>query len=117
MPPVFQDVMRDLLANARKYTPPGGVITAGLSDNGEGIRFVVKDTGMGIPESEIMKVVEFGYRATNAARPTRGGGFGLTKAFYITKTFGGRMWIESPVENGSGTRIEILIPRPADFLA
>ncbi|WFB37513.1 sensor histidine kinase [Kiritimatiellota bacterium B12222] len=113
MPPIFQDVMRDLLANARKYTPPGGVITAGLVDCGEGLRFVVQDTGMGIPEGEQRKVVEFGYRASNAAsRQTRGGGFGLTKAFYITKTFGGRMWIDSPVEMGKGTRIEIEIPRP-----
>lgn len=117
MPPIFQDVMRDLLANARKYTLPGGVITAGLLDNGEGIRFVVKDTGVGIPQDEILKVVEFGYRGKNVSgRPTRGGGFGLTKAFYITKIFGGRMWIESPVENGKGTRIEIQIPRLADHL-
>ncbi|MDF3130328.1 ATP-binding protein [Kiritimatiellaeota bacterium B1221] len=118
MPAVFQDVMRDLLANARKYTAPGGVITAGLIDSGESLRFVVQDTGVGIPEKEIMKVVEFGYRATNVtARPTRGGGFGLTKAFYITKTFGGQMWIESPVENGKGTRIEIEIPRPKELRA
>jgi hypothetical protein len=113
MPPVFQDVMRDLLANARKYTKPGGVITAGLADNGEMVRFVVQDTGLGIPENEIMNVVEFGYRASNtSSRPTHGGGFGLTKAFYITKTFKGRMWIDSPAEGGRGTRIEIMIPRP-----
>ena len=117
MPPVIQDVMRDLLANARKYTVPGGVITAGLTASGEHIRFVVQDTGTGIPENEIMKVVEFGYRASNVTgRPTRGGGFGLTKAFYITKTFGGKMWIESPLENGKGTRIEIQIPRPAHLM-
>jgi signal transduction histidine kinase len=113
MPPVFQDVMRDLLANARKYTKPGGVLSAGLYDSGASIRFVVQDTGMGIPENEIMKVVEFGYRASNtSSRPTRGGGFGLTKAFYISKTFKGRMWIDSPVNDAAGTRIEIIIPRP-----
>lgn len=41
-----------------------------------------------------------------------GGGFGLTKAFYITKQFGGRFFIAS--ECGVGTRIRILLPRPAD---
>jgi signal transduction histidine kinase len=113
MPPVFQDVMRDLLANARKYTVPGGTITAGLLDNGEELRFVVQDNGCGIPTDEIHKVVEFGFRGSNViGRPTRGGGFGLTKAYYITKTFGGKMWIDSPLENGKGTRIEIRIPYP-----
>lgn len=41
-----------------------------------------------------------------------GGGFGLTKAFYITKQFGGRFFIAS--ECGVGTRIRILLPRPSD---
>ncbi|MFP4637996.1 MAG: hypothetical protein ACLFM6_06090, partial [Spirochaetaceae bacterium] len=41
-------------------------------------------------------------------RPTRGGGFGLTKAFYVTRSLGGRMAIES--EPDVGTRIEIEIP-------
>ena len=42
---------------------------------------------------------------------TMGGGFGLTKAFLVTKQFGGRFWIASEV--GVGTRIRIQIPRPA----
>jgi signal transduction histidine kinase len=40
-----------------------------------------------------------------------GGGFGLTKAFMVTKRFGGRFWIAS--ELGRGTRIRIVIPLPA----
>lgn len=112
MPSVFQDVMRDLLANARKYTPPGGTITAGLADEKDELRFVVSDTGCGIPGNEVAEVVKFGYRASNVQdRPTRGGGFGLTKAYYTTRTFGGRMWIESPVDQNRGTRVEIRLPR------
>jgi signal transduction histidine kinase len=115
MPPVFQDVMRDLLANARKYTPPGGVITAGLYDDGDSLRFVVEDNGCGIPERDLPHVVGFGYRGSNVVnRPTRGGGFGLTKAFYVTRQFGGRLWIESPISDGHGTRIEIRIPRTSN---
>lgn len=114
MPPVFQDVMRDLIANARKYTPPGGTITAGLSYHHDLLRFVVTDTGCGIPPGEIAHVVRFGYRASNVKhRPTCGGGFGLTKAYYVTKTFNGRMWIDSPLQNNQGTRIEIRLPTPA----
>ena len=113
MPAIFQDVMRDLLANARKYTQPGGKIDAGLHVSDSELRFVVEDSGMGIPAEELEAIVEFGHRAANAAdRPTRGGGFGLTKAYYVTRKFGGRMWIESQTEPPSGTRMEIRIPVP-----
>jgi signal transduction histidine kinase len=111
MPPVLQDVMRDLIANARKYTEPGGEITAGLVDNGKELRFVVADTGRGIPSDEVRQVVEFGKRGSNVDdKETMGGGFGLTKAYLVTRQFGGRIWITS--RPGAGTRIAISIPRP-----
>ena len=110
MPLVFQDVMRDLIANARKYTSPGGKILAGLCDDGKSLRFVVEDSGMGIPEKQLEMVIQFGYRAPNVQeKRTMGGGFGLTKAYYITRRYGGRMWITSEIERC--TRIEIRIPK------
>ena len=110
MPPVFQDVMRDLIANARKYTAPGGSITAALHEDRNEIRFLVRDTGRGIPETEIRDVVSFGRRASNVADVrTMGGGFGLTKAFMVAKQFGGRFWIAS--ELGRGTQVRIHLPR------
>jgi len=113
MPPVFEDVMRDILANARKYTRPGGEIKGGLFCDGKELRYVVTDTGCGIPAEEIDSVVKFGHRAQNALDfPTRGGGFGLTKAYYVTRRYNGRMWIESKTGTNSGTRIEIRIPLP-----
>ena len=112
MPPVFHDVMRDLIANARKYTPPGGHITAALFQDADCIRFLVEDTGRGIPPAEVAQVVQFGKRASNVADVrTMGGGFGLTKAFLVTKQFGGRFWIASGM--GQGTRIRIWLPCPA----
>ncbi|HSW31231.1 MAG TPA: ATP-binding protein [Longimicrobiales bacterium] len=114
MPAVFQDVMRDLLANARKYTQPGGTITAGLHDSGTELRLVVADTGRGIPPGEVLSVVEFGRRGSNTQdRPTRGAGIGLTKAYHVTRKFGGRMFIQSTGVPGEGTRIEIRLPLPA----
>jgi signal transduction histidine kinase len=111
MPAVFQDVLRDLVANARKYTAPGGQITAALYEDSTMLRVVVRDTGRGIPEEELATVVHFGRRATNVGDVrTLGGGFGLTKAFLATKQFGGRFWIASEV--GVGTRIRLHVPRP-----
>ena len=112
MPPVFQDVMRDLILNARKYTELGGSIIAGLDDNGTTLSFVVEDTGIGIPAGQIERVVDYGARASNVRdRETKGGGFGLTKAYLVTKQFGGRMWIES--EKNEGTTVTIHLPSRA----
>jgi signal transduction histidine kinase len=109
MPPVLQDVLRDLLANARKYTAPGGALFGGLHDDGETLRLVVSDTGRGIPLGEVERVVEYGRRASNVGNTkTMGGGFGLTKAYLVARQFGGRMWIET--ELGRGTRVEIALP-------
>lgn len=105
------DTMRDLTANARKYTPIGGRIHVQIQSDASLLTLAVSDNGRGIPEKEIERVVEFGYRATNALPgETQGGGFGLTKAYFFCKSFGGTMWIDSEV--GKGTTITLAIPRP-----
>ncbi len=112
IPLVLTDVLRDLTANARKYTEPGGRIDARLEDAGKTIRLVVTDTGRGIPPEEVEDVVRYGVRATNAKpSETRGGGFGLTKAYYLVRQHGGRMWIDS--ELGFGTTVTLEVPKPA----
>ncbi|MFC1484603.1 sensor histidine kinase [Candidatus Neomarinimicrobiota bacterium] len=112
MPSILQDVMRDLILNARKYTDLGGSIIAGLDDDGEWLSFVVEDTGKGIPADQLGHVVEYGARARNVQdQETKGGGFGLTKAWFVTKQFGGRLWIES--EENEGTTITLQIPSHA----
>lgn len=113
LPPMFKDVMRDLIANARKYTAPGGQIRAAAHSGPEGLRFVVQDNGRGIPAAELGDVVKPGYRATNVRDiRTMGGGYGLTKACWVTRQLHGRMWIES--EEGRGTRIRIWLPAPVN---
>lgn len=112
MPLILKDVIRDLIANARKYTPPGGKINIGISQKNNLFRFVVEDDGFGIPEEEISEIVKFGYRASNVKDSVRtmGGGFGLTKAWNVTRRFQGRMWIDS--ELNRGTKVTIQIPEP-----
>jgi signal transduction histidine kinase len=111
MPPIFKDVIRDLIANARKYTRPGGQILAALHSGPDGLRLVVQDNGRGIPADELPAVVEGGRRGSNVADVrTMGGGFGLTKAVLVTRQFRGRLWIKS--EEGRGTRVRIWLPPP-----
>lgn len=111
MPGLLRDVIRDLAANARKFTSPGGIVTIGVTNHGGCVDLVVVDNGRGIPASEIPAVVHFGERGSNVFDVrTYGGGFGLTKAFLVAKRFGGRFWIASQL--GVGTRIRISIPMP-----
>lgn len=111
MPLLFKDVIRDLVANARKYTAPGGQIHVGIDQRNNLLRFIVEDNGMGIPADELYRVFDYGYRAKNVQdKPTMGGGFGLTKALYIVGKLNGDIWIDS--EEGVGTKIKIEIPTP-----
>lgn len=115
MPILFKDVIRDLIANARKYTPPGGKITVGISQKNNTLRFVVEDNGYGIPKDELSDIIEFGYRGSNVKNDIRtmGGGFGLTKAWYVTQKFGGRFWIESEINEGTKITIDLPVPQHA----
>lgn len=109
MPLRLKDVLRDLLANARKYTKPGGKVALALHQSEDCIQCVIEDSGCGIPEGELERVIEFGYRASNVRKyRTMGGGFGLTKAAWLVLRWGGRFQIASA--EGEGTRIQINLP-------
>lgn len=112
LPLILKDVIRDLIANARKYTPPGGEINIGISQKNQVFKFVVEDNGYGIPENEISNVFEFGVRGSNVKDNVRtmGGGFGLTKAYFVVSELDGKMWIDSKLNKG--TKIIIKIPIP-----
>ncbi len=113
VPPEMLDVMRDLTANARKYSPPGTRVQSRIEDDRSVVRLEVRDEGRGIPPQEISSVVQFGIRGSNTSvYETKGSGFGLTKAYYIARRYHGRMWIASSL--GEGTNIRIEIPTPAE---
>lgn len=114
MPMRLKDVIRDLIANARKYTPLGGQILVGMFQDDKEIRVSIQDNGRGIPEGEIEDVVSYGRRGSNVEDVrTMGGGFGLTKAFVVVKEFGGRLWIKSGLDRGTRVKIQIPMPRLA----
>lgn len=114
LPPVMIDVVRDLTANARKYTAPGGTIAVRLTQSDDAIELRVEDNGRGIPAAEIERVVDYGYRASNAGtEETMGRGFGLTKAYLTARRFGGEFWIESSTDaDDHGTTVALRIPIP-----
>ncbi|HEX9529752.1 MAG TPA: histidine kinase dimerization/phospho-acceptor domain-containing protein, partial [Acidimicrobiales bacterium] len=74
--PEMVRVVRNLLDNAIRHTPPGGVvvITAGLDASGEAAEVSVQDACGGIPERELDSVFEMAYRGDAARTPGHGGG-------------------------------------------
>lgn len=114
MPRRMQDVVRDLAANARKYTEPGGRVMIVVYQSRSALHCCIEDTGYGIPKDELSRVVEFGYRASNVAHlKSCGGGLGLTKAAWFVHRWNGTMRIAS--QEGQGTRIRFSVPNSAQI--
>ena len=109
-------VLINLMSNAIKYTPPGGTVTlrvcmcpGGDNCDTEGIRLTVEDTGVGIPEDKLDKVLEPFEQVENSfTRSKPGTGLGLALSRAMIEAHGGRLWLES--ELGVGTRGHALLP-------
>lgn len=114
MPHRMQDVVRDLAANARKYTEPGGRVMIAIYQCRSALHCCIEDSGYGIPQAEMPRVVEFGYRASNVAHiKSYGGGLGLTKAAWFVHRWQGSLRIAS--KEGQGTRVRFSVPNSADM--
>lgn len=101
-PDKMRDVLQNLIDNAIKYTREGGVITVGVSAEGEDIHFWVKDNGIGIPDGEKGRIFSRFFRAENAVhQETDGSGLGLYIAASVVKRHGGKLWFDSVLNEGS----------------
>lgn len=109
-------VMTNLLSNAIKYTPEGGHIIAEIFENETEGMIRIIDDGIGIAESEIARIFERFYRTDKSRnRKTGGTGIGLTIANAIAAAHGGRITVESQVDQGSQFTVtlpKIRTPRP-----
>jgi len=92
-------VLSNLVGNAVKFTPRGGVITIRADDAPGGVRFSVSDTGVGMTPEQLSKLFGQFWQANPADR--RGIGLGLSISKGIVEAHGGRIWVES--QPGAGT--------------
>jgi signal transduction histidine kinase len=89
-----EQVLRNLITNAVKYSPGGGTITVIVEAEREGAVVRVRDQGIGLAPQERLQVFDRFYRAT-AVRRLEGAGLGLYICQAIIAAHGGRIWAES----------------------
>lgn len=95
-------VLTNMISNAIKYTPEGGVITVNLDDAPDAWQFSVRDTGPGISEEDQQKVFERYVQVDNAAnRKYTGSGLGLAICKGLVEAHGGTVAVRSKVGEGS----------------
>lgn len=101
----LKQVFINILDNALKYTEPGGKVEVSAEYSDGYIKIAFSDNGCGIPETELDKVKERFYKASNSVR---GSGVGLAVADEIVRKHNGLMALES--EEGKGTTVTIMLP-------
>ncbi|QSQ11340.1 ATP-binding protein [Myxococcus landrumensis] len=98
----LEQVISNLVENALKYSPDGGLIRVTLQTRGELALLSVSDSGIGIPEDQQKLLFERYFRARNVSSRSYGGlGLGLYISRDIVEHHGGRIWVESEVGHGS----------------
>jgi len=105
----LHQVMTNLLINASKFTPEGGMITVKVSADGENNRIEITDNGMGIRKEDLERVFE-PFTTIKKATYVRGTGLGLSVTKGLIEAHGGRIWVESEGE-GAGARFIFLLPK------
>jgi two-component system, OmpR family, sensor kinase len=102
----IKQILLILLENAFKYTKSGSVALH-FTTEPDLVKFIVKDTGVGIPEKDLSHVFNRFYRGENA-RSFAGTGLGLSIAKWIADKHGGTLQIQSEV--GVGTTVTLVLP-------
>jgi K+-sensing histidine kinase KdpD len=96
-----EQVMRNLISNAAKYSPAGSTVAVVVDETTEGIRARVLDHGSGIDPAESAKLFELYYRSPSTAANAGGAGIGLFVCRALVEAMGGRIWASPRPEGGA----------------
>ncbi|KUL34636.1 MULTISPECIES: HAMP domain-containing sensor histidine kinase [Actinoplanes] len=103
----LHQVFANLLDNATRHSPPGGLVTLRAERRDEQVLFAVADQGAGIPAADRERVFE---RFTRGERPTGGGtGLGLAIARWVVQLHNGTIAVVEPTER-RGCHIHVRLP-------
>jgi len=111
----LRQVVDNLMSNARKFTPPGGLVSLSAHPGASGWVIEVSDTGIGIAPDEQEHIFDRFFRASNAtADHAPGIGLGLAVTRAIVELHGGTVSLTSNLGVGTTVRVEIPATGPAD---
>jgi len=103
----LQQVLANLVDNALKYTPKAGAVEITAAEDASETVITVRDTGIGIPATEISRIWERLYRG-DRSRTEHGLGLGLSLVCAVVQAHGGRVELES--EPGKGSTFRVRLP-------
>src|SRR5262249_29933402 len=110
----FKQVVESLLDNAVKFTPAGGRIETSARRVDEDLEIVVADTGIGIAPDDQERIFErFQQVDSSSTRRYQGTGLGLALVRQLLELQGGRIWVESEVNQGSRFHFTLPLRTPA----
>jgi two-component system sensor histidine kinase VicK len=105
----MMQVIDNIMNNAIKYSPDGGVITTRLIESHNNLVVSISDQGLGIPRKDISKVFDRFYRVDKARSRKQGGtGLGLAISKEVVEAHHGRIWVDSA--EGRGSTFYISLP-------
>lgn len=105
----LERVLSNLVSNAVKYSPRGGLVRVVVSEEAAAATIRVEDQGVGIPSSALPRIFERFFRADNVTGHFQGSGIGLASALQIVQAHGGRIDVHS--QEGQGTTFVVRLPR------
>lgn len=100
-PDVFRMILRNLIANAIKFSRAGGEVVISLKRSGEELVVSVADNGVGISRENREKIFADGHYSTRGTENEKGSGLGLELCREFVNRHGGRIWFESEVGKGT----------------
>ncbi len=95
----LQQIVTNLLDNAIKFTPPGGIVRLGAKRKDNDVVIEVRDTGRGISKEEQQSLFQPHQRPRGEA--SEGLGLGLALCNMLVELHGGRIWVKSSIGRGS----------------
>ena len=101
----IQQVLFNLILNARDAMPSGGWLTLKTSLEGRDVVVLVSDTGEGIPEADLPRIFDPFFTTKDVGQGT---GLGLAVSYGIVQEHGGSIRVSS--SNGQGSRFEVRLP-------
>ena len=107
-PGQLRQVLVNLVDNAIKYSPEGGLVALSVANGDSAIRFSVADHGLGIPATEHRRIFEKFYRLDpHMTRGIGGTGLGLYICRELVRRMDGKIWVESKLGEGSTFVVEL----------